>query len=966
MESNSSVSAASQLIAIEVISELLVSTSPRELAKVLTDHLRELTGAKTAMVLVHQPEPHSCELLHASPSRRASLIPLEAFDLFCPGKAPADLPYFPDDLPAQHPLVTVLERAGVQSMVRFPLKVGGELFGLLLLFDLPGIERFTETTQIINLLAPPMALALKNALAFFQIERQALELERRVEERTEELRKKNLELSQSEERFRRATDEAPFPIMIHASDGEVLALSRAWIELSGYAHSDILTIAAWTEKAYGIHKEPVIEEINTLYHLKERKAEGEFAITCRDGSTRIWDFSSVSLGRLPDGRLTAMSMASDVTQRKLAEESLSRSEYRNRSILQTTMEGFWLVDADRYILETNDAYCLMSGYSKEELQGMHITSLEAIDTDADTLARAKKIIEEGGVRFESQHRRKDGTLFFVEVSIRYLPIDEGRFSVFIHDITERKLAEEGFREARALLQAAMDCSPAGIAIADAPDGKLRYVNDAGLVMRGGDRQVGVTGFGMDQYVVNWRFFDLDESPLPTDQVPLARAIMFGETNSRELIIQSFENVDRVVWANAAPIRDDFGAVKAAIVVFTDISEHHKAEAERAKLQSQLQQAQKIESVGRLAGGVAHDFNNMLSVILGHAELALMHLDKDHRVRTDLMEIILTAQRSAELTRQLLAFARKQTVSPKVLDLNVTVSEMIKMLRRLIGEDILLDWRPAPDIWQVRMDPSQIDQILANLCVNARDAIYGNGYITIETTNVTVDAKYCAANLEAKEGEYVCLSVSDSGSGMDKETQTHIFEPFYTTKELGKGTGLGLATVYGAVKQNSGFINVYSEKGQGTTFSIYLPRDESVRNAEGVNKSDMMAAPRGRETILLVEDEPAILQVTATMLESQGYTVLKAASPGEAVRIAREHSGEIQLLMTDVIMPEMNGRTLAKNLLSIYPNMKRLFMSGYTADVIAHRGILEEGVHFIQKPFSIPEMAAKVREVIDSN
>lgn len=408
---------------------------------------------------------------------------------------------------------------------------------------------------------------------------------------------------------------------------------------------------------------------------------------------------------------------------------------------------------------------------------------------------------------------------------------------------------------------------------------------------------------------------------------------------------------------------DGGQLVAFIQDLTDLI---RSEEEKQKLEAQLQQLQKMESVGRLAGGVAHDFNNMLTAMLGHAELGRMRLDPSHPVYTDLEEISKAAERSADLTRQLLAFARKQTIAPKVLDLNVIVTEMLKMLQRLIGEDIRLTWQPAPNLWKVRIDPSQIDQILVNLCVNARDAIRGTGRITISTANTTIDSGYCATNVEASPGEYVCLTISDSGCGMDKETQSRIFEPFYTTKELGKGTGLGLSTVYGAVKQNGGFINIYSEPGQGTTFSIYLPQDESSRNSQVLARAVDTPTPRGQETILLVEDEPAILKITTIMLEKQGYTVLKAETPGEAARLAREHIGEIQLLMTDVIMPEINGRDLAKNLLPIYPNMKCLFMSGYTADVIAHHGVLEEGVHFIQKPFSLSDMAAKVRKVLDSN
>jgi nitrogen-specific signal transduction histidine kinase/ActR/RegA family two-component response regulator len=395
----------------------------------------------------------------------------------------------------------------------------------------------------------------------------------------------------------------------------------------------------------------------------------------------------------------------------------------------------------------------------------------------------------------------------------------------------------------------------------------------------------------------------------------------------------------------------------------DITGHKGDEKEKIKLESQLLQAQKMESVGRLAGGVAHDFNNMLCVILGHAELGLMHLGPTNPVCNNLKEIKASAERSADLTRQLLTFARKQMVLPKVIDLNETITGMLNMLQRLIGEDIQLVWQPAPEPCLIKVDPSQIDQILANLCVNARDAIEDIGRITIEISNCSIDADYCAAIPEATPGEYVRLTVSDDGTGMDKETISHIFEPFYTTKELGKGTGLGLATVYGAIKQNNGFVNIYSEPGTGTTFSLYLPRDigqKSVQQAEG----ETVPVPRGQETILLVEDEPAILSMTAMMLEKQGYTVLKAGTPGEASRLAREHIGEIHLLMTDVIMPEMNGRNLARNILTIYPRIKRLFMSGYTADVIAHHDALDDGVHFIQKPFSLPAMAALVREVLD--
>ncbi|MGB3221403.1 MAG: response regulator [Desulforhopalus sp.] len=405
------------------------------------------------------------------------------------------------------------------------------------------------------------------------------------------------------------------------------------------------------------------------------------------------------------------------------------------------------------------------------------------------------------------------------------------------------------------------------------------------------------------------------------------------------------------------------SINGVIASVRDITERKRAEEENKKLQEQLTQAQKMEFVGRLAGGVAHDFNNMLGVILGRAEMALEQLYPNQQLYTDLQEISMVAKRSADLTQQLLTFARKQTVAPQVLDLNETVEKMITMLRRLIGEDINLAWLPAPHISPIKMDPSQIDQILANLCVNARDAISDMGEVTIKTDMVTFDENYCATHAEYLPGKYVLLSVSDNGNGMDHETLPLLFEPFFTTKGIGKGTGLGLATIYGIVKQNEGFINVKSEPVKGATFDIYLP-PYNGKISKTAKEDDAGQTERGHETILLVEDEPMILNMTRTMLKRQGYNVLHATSPFDAIFQAKEQAEEIHLLITDVVMPEMNGRDLAEKLEPIVPNLKCLFMSGYTADVIAHHSVLDEGVHFIQKPFSLKDLTAKVRETLD--
>jgi PAS domain S-box-containing protein len=395
--------------------------------------------------------------------------------------------------------------------------------------------------------------------------------------------------------------------------------------------------------------------------------------------------------------------------------------------------------------------------------------------------------------------------------------------------------------------------------------------------------------------------------------------------------------------------------------FIDITERKRAEEERTKLEVQLQRAHKLEAIGQLAGGVAHDFNNMLGVILGYTELAMEQIDPTQPVIKDLEEIRSAAKRSADITRQLLAFARKQTVAPKVIDLNETLESLLKMLRRLIGEDVDLSWLPGSRLWSIKMDPSQVDQILANLCVNARGAISGVGKIVVETGNSIFDEEYCSSHVDYVPGEYVRLMVSDNGCGMSKETMSHIFEPFFTTKAAGGGTGLGLATVYGVVKQNKGFINVYSEPGQGTTFTIYLPRYLGETD-QGPTKDAVEPETGGDETILLVEDEPTILAMTKTMLQRLGYNVLTAASPLDAIRIAESSDG-IDLLITDVIMPEMNGRDLAEKILTGKSGLKHLFMSGYTADIISKQGVIDEKVCFIQKPFSKTELAGKVRQAL---
>jgi PAS domain S-box-containing protein len=413
-------------------------------------------------------------------------------------------------------------------------------------------------------------------------------------------------------------------------------------------------------------------------------------------------------------------------------------------------------------------------------------------------------------------------------------------------------------------------------------------------------------------------------------------------------------------ASRVPDQDDKAELRVAVA---DITVRKRMEAEKAELEGQLIQALKMETVGRLAGGVAHDFNNMLMATMGYVELCQDGLPADHPMRCYLDGITKISQRSADLVRQLLAFARKQIIMPKVLDLNDTVGGMLTLLRRLIGEDIHMVWNPGAALWPVKLDPAQIDQILANLCINARDAITGGGEISISTANRRLDQTYCARHEGLTPGEYVMLMVSDTGCGMTKDILANIFEPFFTTKDVGKGTGLGLATVYGIVKQNQGGIDVVSEPRKGTTFTILLPRiGEGLQEVSAATAGHL---PRGRgETILLVEDEPTLRMTCGRCLEHLGYKVLMAGTPAEALDVSARYTGDIHLLLSDIIMPGMNGRQLAEKLLASRKGLACLFMSGYTADVMDKAGAGEVNWPFLQKPFPRDDLARKIRELLD--
>jgi PAS domain S-box-containing protein len=446
---------------------------------------------------------------------------------------------------------------------------------------------------------------------------------------------------------------------------------------------------------------------------------------------------------------------------------------------------------------------------------------------------------------------------------------------------------------------------------------------------------------------------------PEDLPDLNRSlqkVLSGSLEPLEYRVLTKSGETRWVRSSSRPMYQD-GRIVGLRGILTDITEQRN-------LEEQFLKSQKMEAIARLTGGIAHDFNNVLTAILGYSELLANRLENDEELHPHVQEIVNAADRAASLIRQLLAFSRKQVLQPKVLDLNKQVQDMQKLLKRLIGEDIRLSTRLDPQLGLVKVDPSQIEQVLMNLAVNARDALPEGGQLTIETSNVVLDEQYARDHVSAAPGPYILLSVSDNGSGMDKETQTKIFDPFFTTKELGKGTGLGLSTVYGIVKQSGGNIWVYSEPGLGTTFKIYLPRVDALVETEQKTRAARKSTG-GTETILLVEDEDMVRELIELGLTRDGYSVLESRSPREALELCRRHEGPIHLLITDIIMPEMSGRDLAEQMQTMYPEVRVLYMSGYTDDVIVHHGILEAGIDYLQKPFGPGALSQKVREILDS-
>ncbi len=758
-------------------------------------------------------------------------------------------------------------------------------------------------------------------------------------------------LKESEEKFRNIFQHhSAIKLLIDPETGDIVEANTAAEKFYGWSVKEL--------------KQKQIQDINTLppdqIQAEMKKARSlerthfEFSHRLADGSTRYVEVYSSQVQI--DGKIFLHSIIHDITDRKTAEKALQASESRYRTTLDSIGDAVISTDIDGKIVHMNPVAETLTGWPVSDAINMPLKQIFHIineKTRHEVQSPVELVLEKGGVVGLANHTllvARNGKEIPIADSGAPIKNSKGQINgvvlVFRDQTREREL-QERFRTI-------VENAPDPIFIQT--DMRFTYVNPKAVALFGADSLEQLIG----KPVIDRFHPDFHETikkrihRLNADRKPV-----------EEPFEQPFLRMDgSPVWVETTGQPIVHGGKPGALVFVRDITLRKQAEKDREQLQTQLIQAQKMESVGRLAGGVAHDFNNMLNVIIGNVELAMDKVSPEGPIQEELKQIQEAADRSVDITRQLLAFARRQTISPQALDLNEAIENMLKMLQRLIGENIHLAWHPSKDVRPVWMDPSQVDQILANLCINARDAIADVGKITIETDTRIFDEAYCAQNAGFIPGRFSMLAVSDNGCGMDKNILSHLFEPFFTTKRPGQGTGLGLATVYGIVKQNNGFIKVYSEPGSGTTFRIYLSAHSQA--AEPVALKNTVHTPVGKgETVLVVEDEKAISNLIAKILEQLGYCALEAGTPARAMELADTNPDAVHLLITDVVMPEMNGRDLADHLKARHPGIKVLFMSGYTANVIVHHGVLEKGIYFIQKPFSRQELAVKVREVLES-
>jgi two-component system, cell cycle sensor histidine kinase and response regulator CckA len=642
----------------------------------------------------------------------------------------------------------------------------------------------------------------------------------------------------------------------------------------------------------------------------------------------------------------------DVTERRRAEQALRESEERFRLIADTIDEIFWIHDVEKEVTTyLSPAFDRIWGIPASRVVGVRRPFMPTLHPDDEKLFISSDAPIKAGQPYEFEYRiiRADGAVRHIWHRGFPVPNESGKIRQYVGvgmDVTERRQAEEALKESGEYLNQIINCIGDPICVKDR-DHRLLLVNDAFCSF---------FNVRPEDLLGKTRSDSLSEDLLTSVMQDEENVFNTGKEKITEENLVNWPGSPRVIMSKKSLLTDKNGN-KQIVSVLRDITQYKQLEA-------QFLQAQKMEAIGVLAGGVAHDFNNLLNVINGYSELILDDLAEDDRIRKDLMQIKDAGKRAADLTSQLLAFGRKQILQPEILNINNVIVQMSSMLRRLIGEDIQLISVADPNLRLVNADPGQIQQIIMNLAINARDAMPRGGKLTIETANVDLDEDYVVHHPAIKAGPHIMLAITDNGMGMDAATQSHLFEPFFTTKQKGKGTGLGLSTVYGIVKQSSGSIWVYSEPGRGTTFKIYFP-EAILAESSHIEGSRTELKAGGSETILVVEDEPSVRALAVRVLRDRGYNVLEAPDGSEALNIAREFKGEIHLILTDVIMPGISGNVLVARMEHIRPGIKALYVSGYTDNAIVHHGILDSNVTFLQKPFTADGLAGKVREVLNS-
>ena len=637
-------------------------------------------------------------------------------------------------------------------------------------------------------------------------------------------------------------------------------------------------------------------------------------------------------------------------EKKEAKETLRVSEERYRTIFDQAADSIMVIDAENgALVEFNEKAHTKLGYTRKEFEKLKTPDFEAIESSEEVARHIEKIIKVGGDTFETKHRTKAGEIRDIQVSSRAISIQGKDFVQSIgRDITELKRAEKALETEKEKFQVMVEESPLGISLIS-KEGNYKYVNP---------KFVEMFGYTLEEIPTGREWFRIAypdkeyRNQAISAWITAIHETKVGQTRTLVFNVTCKDGSEKVI--QFLPVTMQEGE---QFIIYEDITEQKKIEA-------RLVQSQKMEAVGTLAGGIAHDFNNILTIIMGNSDLMLMDMDENHPFQGNTHEIRQASRRAASLTRQLLAFSRKQVIHPKILNLNEIVMNIKKMLKRLIKEDINLKLKLHTALWRVEMDPGQIEQAIVNLVVNARDAMPKGGSLIIETENVNFSQDFSSDHgVTVKPGSYVVLRVRDTGIGIDEETLSRVFEPFFTTKEIGKGTGLGLATVYGIVKQNNGYILVKSQLGEGTTFELYLPKAEGdIKYADEEKPSKAISTCS--ETILVVEDDDRVRNTANKIIMNAGYRVLEARNGESALEVSKGYKGTIHLMLTDVVMPGMSGRELAKILEAQRPDMRVLYMSGYTDDSIAQYGVLEPGIEMLDKPFTALELVRKAKEVLD--